>query len=242
MHRTRALVGLCTITIGLAASSSATAVATPAANATTPVVTLKPASSFYNQQVIEVSVGANSLFIPNTSIKILECAVGATSDAQCDGNTQNADSVIVGADGSFDYKSYTMYTLPNPLLGEPPTNSPKCDSVNRCMLYVGEDQNDFTQPMLFSSVFAITPGPRPKVTRVTPASGPVGTTVTVAGSNFSGATKVLFGTKRATTFTCAASTSCAAVAPSGVTGTVAIEVVTANGKSLANPKATFTYR
>lgn len=151
----------------------------------TPTVTLTPSSNLYDQQTIEVSVGANTLFAPNSSIKILECQAGATSDAQCDGNTQNADSVIVGADGSFDYKSYTLYQLPSSLLGEPSTNNPKCDATHQCVLYVGENQNDFTQPKLFSATFTIASSPAnnlPESSR--PVLLPIGGVVILAGGAY----------------------------------------------------------
>jgi LPXTG-motif cell wall-anchored protein len=129
------------------------------ASAASPTVTLNPSAGFFDQQTIEVSVGPNSFFTPNASIKILECAVGATSDAQCDGNTQNADAVIVKADGSFDYKAYVLYQLPSSVLGEPAGNQPVCNGTVQCTLYVGQNQNDFSQPHIFSSAFVIASTP-----------------------------------------------------------------------------------
>ncbi len=120
---------------------------------TTPTVTLTPSSGLYDQQIITVSVGANTLFPAGQSVKIIECAVGATSDAQCDGNTINNDSILTAADGSFSYSKYELFVLPSSLLGEPAGNHPICDPTHECELYVGLNQTDFTQPKVFSAPF-----------------------------------------------------------------------------------------
>jgi hypothetical protein len=125
------------------------------ATAQTATVTLTPSPPYADQQVITVSVGANSLFAPGQSIKILECSVGATSEAQCDGNTINADSIITKPDGSFSYNAYQVFQLPSSALGEPPTNHPICNATTQCELYVGLNQGDFTQPKVFSAPFNI---------------------------------------------------------------------------------------
>jgi hypothetical protein len=82
----------------------------------------------------------------------------------------------------------------------------------------------------------------PEVASISPTSGEAGTVVTITGSRLNGATKILFGTKAAKTFTCPSSTSCTAVAPKGVSGKVAVYVTTARGgRSDTNSNAVFTY-
>jgi hypothetical protein len=77
----------------------------------------------------------------------------------------------------------------------------------------------------------------PTVTSLAPTSGPVGTTVTITGTNFvAGATSVSFANNPATV-SCASSTVCTAVVPAG-TGTVGVGVATAGGAAQAG---TFTY-
>jgi hypothetical protein len=124
---------------------------------TAPTVTLTPgpAGPYLDQQVITVSVGPNTLFPANQSVKILECSVGATSDAQCDGNTIQADSILTKSDGSFSYNAYQLFQLPSTALGEPPTNHPICNATVQCVLYVGLNQTNFNQPMVFSNAFNI---------------------------------------------------------------------------------------
>jgi hypothetical protein len=82
----------------------------------------------------------------------------------------------------------------------------------------------------------------PSVTRVEPNVGPAsgGTSVTITGSNLSGATAVKFGSTNATSFTVNSETSITAVSPAG-TGTVDVTVTTAAGTSPTSPADQFTY-
>jgi outer membrane protein assembly factor BamB len=85
--------------------------------------------------------------------------------------------------------------------------------------------------------------PPPSVTGVSPASGPTtgGTSVTITGAGFTGATAVDFGSNPATTFTVNSSTSITATTPAGAAGTVGVSVTTANGTSPPSTAAQFTY-
>ena len=65
------------------------------------------------------------------------------------------------------------------------------------------------------SVAALPPSPAPSITSFDPASGPVGSSVTVTGSGFTGATSVNFGAVAATSFTVDSDTQITAVVPSG---------------------------
>ncbi|MEU0057576.1 IPT/TIG domain-containing protein [Streptomyces sp. NPDC006334] len=80
----------------------------------------------------------------------------------------------------------------------------------------------------------------PVVSSVSPSQGPAsgGTTVTVTGTGFTGATAVRFGTKLATSFTVNSGTQITAVAPSG-SGTVVVTVTTSQGTSAQ--QVSFTY-
>ncbi|MET9845715.1 IPT/TIG domain-containing protein [Streptomyces ossamyceticus] len=80
----------------------------------------------------------------------------------------------------------------------------------------------------------------PVVSSVSPNQGAPagGTTVTVTGTSFTGATAVRFGSKAATSFTVNSSTQITAVSPSG-TGTVNVTVTTIQGTSTQT--VTFTY-
>ena len=77
---------------------------------------------------------------------------------------------------------------------------------------------------------------------MSPSAGPVlgGTTVTVTGSGFAGATAVDFGSTPAT-FEVNTSSSITATAPSGSAGTVNLTVTTAGGTSATGASDVFTY-
>jgi hypothetical protein len=107
-------------------------------------------------------------------VVILECADPGgtaanlpTAFIDCDGNTIQGDTVSVQANGSFAESSYTIYSLPNSVLGESSTNVPVCSASQACVLFVGEDQNDFSKPKVFSAPFFVagtgitTPGGAP---------------------------------------------------------------------------------
>ena len=91
----------------------------------------------------------------------------------------------------------------------------------------------------FTYVFA-----QPKITSISPTSGPVagGTPVTITGSDFTGATKVLFGTVSASSFTVNSATQITAVSPAAaVSGTVDVRVTTPGGTSAIAGADQFTY-
>src|SRR5207245_2599382 len=76
----------------------------------------------------------------------------------------------------------------------------------------------------------------PTVTKVEPNSGPVagGTSVTITGTNLTGATAVKFGSTSASVFTVNSATSIIATSPPGV-GIVDVTVTTPGGTSPNTP-------
>ncbi len=94
---------------------------------------------------------------------------------------------------------------------------------------------------LTTQLLSISPG-LPVITNVDPNFGPIsgGTSVTITGLNFTGATAVLFGSTPAVSFIVNSDNSITAVSPPG-TGTVDIRVVTPSGISAITPADQFTY-
>jgi len=82
----------------------------------------------------------------------------------------------------------------------------------------------------------------PCVTSVSPKSGPTagGTSVTISGMNFTGATAVKFGTAAGTGVVVTSATSITATSPAG-TGTVNVTVTTPAGTSPTSPFDRFKY-
>ena len=114
-------------------------------------------------QHIDVSVGPNGYFKPYAGIKILECAdPGGTVQnlpknvSACDGNTIQPGSIIINQDGSFSFQGYPVFQLPNATqLGEPDDNRPICNASNECVFYIGQNQEKFTAPKIFSPPFTV---------------------------------------------------------------------------------------
>lgn len=87
------------------------------------------------------------------------------------------------------------------------------------------------------------PGALPAVSAVSPTTGLTtgGTTVTITGTAFTGATSVKFGSSNATTFTVNSDTQITATSPAGAAGTVDVTVTTSVGTSATSAADQFTY-
>jgi hypothetical protein len=83
----------------------------------------------------------------------------------------------------------------------------------------------------------------PTVTKLSPKAGPAvgGTSVTLTGSEFTGASAVSFGATNASEFTVLSPTSISAVAPPGTPGTVDVKVTNTAGTSPATSKDHYKY-
>jgi hypothetical protein len=248
------------ITLGLGAGAGAT----PASGDTVPdsaqcAETCTTGIPFDSGQIINVVVPANSAFAaPNNTlgINIVECAapggVVPTQTSSCDGNTLQ-NFVGVNADGSFTYNDYTVYALPDSTsLGETTSNPVTCGNTaaTECVLYIGNNQNDFTQPHVWSQPFfantdptdsgmvdpgdgsgaAVATTPSPSLS--TAVASP--TTATADGVDLSTVTVTLLGTGSVPvsgkTITLSSSSSTAEVTTTGSTP----------GVTGANGRATFT--
>jgi hypothetical protein len=164
------LLPLLALSLALAVGATGCSSSSPAASASTysgaPGLQISGTSqgwSFHDGQTITVAMGANKVFTPNVRLIILECADpgGTTANlpskfAACDENTVQGDSVIVQGNGSFSETSYAVYRLPSTTLGEGKTWQPVCNQAHPCVLYIGENQNDFTKPKVFSHPFVVT--------------------------------------------------------------------------------------
>jgi hypothetical protein len=83
----------------------------------------------------------------------------------------------------------------------------------------------------------------PSITSINPTSGPLagGTSVTITGSKFTGATAVKFGANNATAFTVDSDTQITATSPPGAAGVVDVTVTTGSGTSGLGASDQFTY-
>ena len=150
----RALIVACVLAaVAMASPASASSVAAPHLRVTS--------GPYRDDQYISISVGPNRYFAPHHYINILECSDAGgkkanlpTSIADCDESTIQPLTILVSTNGSFKEKRYQLFTLPNlKELGETSSSRPICDSRHYCVLYIGEDQEKFTQPKVFSAPF-----------------------------------------------------------------------------------------
>ena len=163
MRKLRTQPGRPILVVGLLMSALfGIAAATPAVAAGAPHLHVT-AGPYRAGQLISVSVGPNRFFKPYSKVNILECADPGgkaknlpTSEATCDGNTIQTDTILVAKNGSFSEHGYEIYALPNTrVLGELPNGEPVCSQKKACVLYVGEDQTKFSMPKEFSPAFTI---------------------------------------------------------------------------------------
>ena len=148
---------------------------------------------FDSGQTINIVVPANSAFAApdnNSGVNIVECAapsgVVPTLPSACDGNTLQ-NGAQVNTDGSFTFNGFTVYALPDSVsLGEGASNPVDCGNTaaTECVLYIGNNQNDFTAPHLWSQPFFVNTDPTDSGT-INPGDGSGAATATVPSATLS---------------------------------------------------------
>ena len=161
-----------------AAGAFSLATLTSPAGATTPTegasgpyaVAVSPftaGDAYSSGQEINVVVPTNSLFVSTSNVNIVECAapngVLPTLPNECDGNTIQGPTILPNSDGSINLQAegdglYQVFALPDAIsLGESPSSAVTCGdtAATECVLYIGENQGDFTAPHVFSQPFFI---------------------------------------------------------------------------------------
>jgi hypothetical protein len=157
--------GALSLAIALPAGAAVTTGSSgPYAVAVAPFTTGAPFSS---GQTINVVVPTNTIFPSTSGINIVECAapggVDPTLPGQCDGNSIQSYTVMPNSDGSINLESeysqgYPIYALPDSIsLGEGASNAVTCGdtAATECVLYIGNDQTNFSAPHVFSQPFNV---------------------------------------------------------------------------------------
>ena len=162
----------------------------PAGASAPPSLNVSPQGNYHDGQTISIAVAPNGYFTPNERINVIECADpgGLASNlpkdiTTCDGNTIQGSTVLVGSDGSLSLTGYTVYLLPSLSLGEQANFEPICNQTNYCVFYVGQNQNDFTAPKVFSAPFLIAPSSGSATTSTSTGSSTNSSTTGVPNSS-----------------------------------------------------------
>ena len=110
----------------------------------------------------------------------------------------------------------------------------------------GKDQRGYSRSSTAPSIGAFefngaAPAPAPTITSISPVTGSAagGNTLTITGTDFTGATAVTIGGVAASSFNVVNSTTITAVTPAHAAGAASVEVTTATGTNVAN--SLFTY-
>jgi Metallo-peptidase family M12/Secretion system C-terminal sorting domain/IPT/TIG domain len=133
--------------------------------------------------------------------------------------------ILLSTDGGLTYPTILVASTPNdgsenvtvPNVGVSTTARIRVEAVGNIFFDISNAN--------FSIVGAL---PAPTITSFTPTSGPVGTSVVITGTNFTGATAVSFNNVAATTFTVNSATQITATVPTGAT-TGAVRVTAPGG-------------
>src|SRR5262249_44739910 len=120
-------------------------------------------------------------------------------------------------------------------------NALAIDPTNGRALVAGSARSTATQAAFLVTRYVATSPATPVVSSVSPASGPNGggSSVTITGSGFTGATKVVFRTTPAAGFTVNSDTKITATSPALASGSYQIRVTTPGGTSPAVPADVF---
>jgi len=148
---------------GVAAASTAGPSGSQVPDSLIPIGPYSPGTPFASGQNVEVSIPANSVLTPGSTVYALECsdpgglsANDPTNVTDCDPNTVASFSPV-GLDGSVRFTQYTIFALPDTIvLAEPASGTPVCNPSSECVLYVGlSSDGDPTQPHYFSQPFYV---------------------------------------------------------------------------------------
>jgi hypothetical protein len=172
---------------------------------------------------VSINSGAASTTHPNVTLTL------SAADAET-----GVTAMQVSTDGVFDTEPVVPFSTSGT------ANLPAPNGIKTVSVRYENNAGMWSTP----ATDTITLHASPKVTSVSPVSGPTGggRTVTITGSRFTGATAVKFGATAATGVTVVSATKITAVSPAHAGGTVDVHVVTPYGHSAVSRGDRYTYQ
>lgn len=140
-------------------------------------------------------------------------------------------------------KGANLYRVTAVSFGGTPASSFSIDDDNTIVAMAvngASGKISVTSPYGTSEMAGFTFLPPPVITSFSPQTGTVGTTISITGANFTGATAVYIGNEFAASFTVVSPTTITAVAAAALTGPV--RVFTTDGNTVSTGNFTFTYQ
>ncbi len=188
------------------------------------------------QPVTATAICVDTAALSGYAEPLNQVSVAPSTSADVVATCPEGDKVL---SGGFDIETPDDVTV----LSSEPTGSTGALSDHEWSSQVSNHSATNARQTTVTAICAAAPTLAPTVTGVSPSTGTVngGTTVTITGSDFTGATAVNFGDGLAPSFTVDSSTRITATSPPGG-GPVDVVVTTPGGTSVPNPPADqFTY-
>ena len=193
-----------------------------------------------------LSLGGSFFVVP----KATTTALGASSITAAPGQEIILTATVAKASGFAVPTGTVTFMEVNTVLGTGTLNGVSQASLTLSSLSAGTHSitasyaGETKYAASVSELLTVTVIPPPAITGISPASGPTtgGTTVTITGTDFTGATVVKFGSSDASSFTVNSDTQITAISPVvSTTSTVDISVTTPGGSSAISDADLFTF-
>jgi len=192
-----------------------------------------PQSAWMPHVTSVASAGSNKWTLTGTQLNGL--TNGASYGDEANPYTHYPIVYLVDSIGNVTYAKTFNFSQMNP---SAPGQTQTTDFSLPAGLATGSYSLFVSASGVSSTPYTFNTVPSPSITSFTPASGPVGTVVTITGTNFTGTSAVAFNGVPAS-FTVMSATSLKATVPGGAT-TGKVSVTTANGTATSSSNFTVT--
>jgi hypothetical protein len=195
---------------------------------------------------LSVDTGGGTFFVSGNAGDIITYIYlpTVTSISPTSGSTAGGDTITITGTGFSGASGITVGGNPCQSTSFPSATSATCvtppGSAGTASVVI-TDANGFTN--VANTLFTYqAPASTPTVTSISPTSGSTagGDTITITGTDLTGATSITVGGAACAPFNVASATSATCTTPAGTAGTASVEVTTPGGTSASNSLFTYT--